>query len=69
MGPIPHSKVLEYGYEVGLSTATMGLFEAVIRMMDGAYIEWSSDQQTRARKANAQPQIPVGGGKVKKPKH
>lgn len=69
MGPIPHSKVVEYGYEVGLSTANMGLFEAVIRAMDGAYIAWSSEQQTKARKANAQPTIPVGGGKVKKPKH
>lgn len=61
MGPIPQSKIVEYAYHIGLEPATMGLLEAVIRSMDEAYISWSSEQQTRARKANSQPQIPVSG--------
>ena len=68
MGPIPHSKVLAYGYDAGLSSGTMVLFEAVIRHMDSAYVEWSSDQQTKARRANSQPEIPVGRNKTKKPR-
>lgn len=68
MGAIPHSKVVEYGYEHGLNPATMQLLEVVIRRMDETYLEWSSSQQSRARQANKQPQIPVRGGKTKRPK-
>lgn len=67
MGPIPHSRITEYAQRMGLTDGVVQLFEAVIREMDSAYIEWSSQQQTKARKANAQPQIPVGG-KRKQPK-
>jgi hypothetical protein len=45
----------------------MRLFDDVIREMDGAYISWSSDQQTKAKRENAQPVIPTGG-KTKQPK-
>jgi hypothetical protein len=68
MGPIPHSKILEYAYEAGLESGTIALFEAVIRQMDSAYVEWSAEQQTRARKANQQPSVPVGTNKTKQPK-
>ena len=68
MGPIPHSKILEYAYEAGLNSGILPLFEAVIRHMDSTYVEWSADQQTRARRSHAQPEVPVGRNKVKQPK-
>lgn len=66
MGPIPHSKIIGHGYEAGLDSSTMPLFEAVIRHMDSTYVEWSASQQTKARQANSQPEIPVGRNKTTK---
>lgn len=61
MGPIPHSKIVEYGYSKGLRDGTLELFETVVRCMDESYIGWATEQQTKARKAGSQPQIPVSG--------
>lgn len=44
VGPIPHFQIKRYGSDAGLDSATMDLFEYIIRRMDSAYMKWSSEQ-------------------------
>ncbi len=50
MGPIPHSKILEYGERRGLGRVMMRLFVHVIRGLDRAYTEWSTEQHNKLSK-------------------
>lgn len=49
IGPIPVSKITEYAAKARLEFDTMDLFVAVLRAMDGAYLEWAMDEQKKAR--------------------
>jgi len=47
IGPIPWSKILEYGSWRGLDDAMLAVFEHVIRELDEAYLKWQRDEQER----------------------
>lgn len=49
-GPIPHSKILEYGERAGLEVSTMSVFTQVIRAMDTAYLDWLAAEREKASK-------------------
>lgn len=53
MGPIPQSTIIAYGMRFELDSDTLGLFEAVIRAMDAAYIDWALQEQKKARERAA----------------
>ncbi len=53
MGPIPQSAIIAYGLRAELDSDTMGLFEAVIRSLDAAYIDWALQEQKKARERAA----------------
>lgn len=66
VGPIPWSSIQSYGVAKGLDSATMGLFHAVIRAMDGVYLEWAiAEQKKRAPKP---PPTGKRSGRQKRPK-
>lgn len=46
-GPIPHSRVVEYGVRSGLEEATIEILVHVIRRMDQAYLEWLAEQRKK----------------------
>lgn len=49
LGQIPETRVREHAARAGLSDGNMTLFRAVIRALDGAYLEWASKRQRSAR--------------------
>lgn len=49
LGPIPHSKVREYGKTAGLDSDTLELFETAIRAMDEFYLSWIREQSSRGK--------------------
>lgn len=56
VGPIPWSAIQSYGLAKGFDHATMALFQAVIRAMDGVYLDWViEEQKKRAPKPSAKP--------------
>ena len=44
MGPIPHSKIIEYGSRRGFGPGMMRLLEGAMRAMDRVYTTWVTDQ-------------------------
>jgi len=47
-GPIPDSKIVEYGLRRGLDHDVVeGLLAPVVREMDTAYLRWNSEQSER----------------------
>lgn len=52
-GPIPWSKVVEYGRHHGLSTAMINVLVAVIRELDEAWIKHQQDAKRKAERRNA----------------
>lgn len=54
VGPIPHSKIEEYGEKRGLDSAMMLTFETVIRAMDRRYLKWvEREAELRRKQAEA----------------
>lgn len=50
-GPIPDSKVIEYGRRAGLDQDVIdGLLVPVVREMDTEYLKWSTEQSERESK-------------------
>ena len=50
-GPIPDSKIIDYGQRAGLDRDVIdGLLVPVIREMDTEYLEWSNEQSDREAK-------------------
>lgn len=47
LGPIPWSKIIDYGERRKLDDAMVGVLEHVVREMDECYIRWQRDQQQR----------------------
>ena len=47
IGPIPWSKIVEFGERAGLDYAMGQVFVRVIRELDEAYLEWQRTQQKR----------------------
>lgn len=47
VGPIPNSKIVEYGYRHGLNSAMLGVLETVIRELDEHWLAWQRDEQRR----------------------
>lgn len=50
LGPIPSSKITEYGHRVGLDSDNIDLLRAVIRRMDVVYLEWKDEEAERRRR-------------------
>lgn len=47
IGPIPNSRIVQYGERKGLNRAMLGVLEAVIREMDEAWLGWQRDEQRK----------------------
>lgn len=47
IGPIPESKILEYGSRAGLNSRMLGVFKRAIRRMDSRYQKHLSDEQDK----------------------
>ncbi len=47
IGPVPWSKIVQYGVRRNLDDAMMVVFESVVRNLDEAYLKWQRDQQKR----------------------
>lgn len=67
VGPIPWSAIQSYGLARGLDSATMALFHAVIRAMDGVYLEWVIEEQKK-RAPKAPSASKAKSGRARKPK-
>jgi hypothetical protein len=52
IGPIPRSAIRQYALDYELDSDMMAMFEAVIRAMDAAYIDWALKEQKKARESN-----------------
>lgn len=50
-GPIPWSKIQEYGQRAGLDSDMMAVFSDVIQAMDKTYLEWTAEEMKRQREA------------------
>jgi len=59
IGPIPWSKILEYGERKGLDYSMLAVFERVVRDLDEAYLEWQRDDQKR-RTEQTRPKVNKG---------
>ncbi len=46
-GPIPHDKIVEYGYHISLDADMINIFVALIRAMDAGYRGWIQDEIDR----------------------
>ena len=51
LGPIPASKVSEYGREHGLRDDTLVLFRDMMKELDRAYLKWVKDEQDKKRRS------------------
>lgn len=47
IGPIPHSKIVAYGYRARLSEGMLRVFEHVIRELDEHWLMWQRDAQRK----------------------
>lgn len=47
-GPIPNSKMVEWGERAGLDSTTMRLFTRVLKTMDDAYLTWANQERKAA---------------------
>lgn len=47
IGPIPWSKIIDYGERRNLDDTMMDVFEHVLRELDEAYLKWQRDRQKR----------------------
>lgn len=52
IGPIPWSKIVQYGERRKLDDAMMLVFEHVMRILDEAYLRWQRDDQERRIEQN-----------------
>jgi len=52
IGPIPNSKVVQYGYRHGLNPGMIAVLETVIRELDEKWLGWQREEQ---RQRNAKP--------------
>ena len=50
VGPIPWSKIVEYGELEGLDLDVMRSFVRVVREMDTGYLKWQSDEADKKRR-------------------
>lgn len=56
IGPIPNSKVWEYGYRHGLNRGMIAVLETVIRELDEHWLEWQRTEQKRRTETTRGPQ-------------
>lgn len=47
IGPIPNSRIVEYGYRHGLNRGMLHVLETVIRELDEHWLSWQRDEQKR----------------------
>lgn len=47
LGPIPRSKVRDFGREAGFEGAMLDLFLTVVRAMDAGYLGWMGSEHER----------------------
>lgn len=53
IGPIPWSKIIDYGILHGLNYTMLNVFHVVLRILDEGYLEWQrDDQRARNKKKN-----------------
>lgn len=52
-GPIPVTRIREYGYQFDLDADIINQFVDLIRTMDAAHDKWVSDEQDRQRKSKS----------------
>lgn len=57
IGPIPNSKVADYGWRHGLNPAMIGVLETVIRELDEHWLEWQRDEQKRRTETTRGPRV------------
>ena len=50
VGPIPVSKIDEYGEKHGFDEMTLDIFRGIIRVMDVAYLGWLEKEREKNRK-------------------
>lgn len=59
IGPIPNSKVADYGFRRGLSPGMIRVLETVIRELDEHWLKWQRDEQRRKTEATRGPKHKV----------
>lgn len=47
IGPIPNSKIADYGYRRGLNPGMIAVLETVIRELDEHWLAWQREEQKR----------------------
>ena len=50
-GPIPDSKIFEYGERLGFDEAMIDLLRSVIRHLDKAFLDWTAEQREANRRS------------------
>lgn len=53
MGPIPWNRIVEYGLRAELEPDIQKAFEATMRAMDNAYLEWMGKQADRNKQGSS----------------
>jgi len=51
VGPIPVSKMREYGVRAGLDSAMMDAFLHLLRRLDRKYVDWQEAESEKKRRA------------------
>ena len=49
LGHIPESRIVAYAERKGLSGGSLGVFSAVIRALDGEYLNWAASRAKKAK--------------------